>query len=109
MRVFVAGATGAVGRRFVPRLVRAGHSVIGLTRTPSKAGLLRELGAEPVVADALDERSIRAAVVAGRPDVIVHELTRSERRVGPAQVRSRLRKQQSSAHDGNRPSARRGA
>ncbi len=75
MRVFIAGATGAVGRRLVPRLIRAGHSVIGLTRTPSKAGLLRELGAEPLVADALDERSIRAAVVAGRPDVIVHELT----------------------------------
>ena len=75
MRIFVAGATGAVGRRLVPRLVRAGHSVTGLTHTPSKAGFVRELGAEPVVADALDERSIRAAVVAAHPDVIVHELT----------------------------------
>ena len=75
MRIFVAGATGAVGRRLVPRLVRAGHSVTGLTHTPSKAGFVRELGAEPVVSDALDERSIRAAVVAARPDVIVHELT----------------------------------
>ena len=67
MRIFVAGATGAVGRRLVPRLVRAGHSVTGLTHTPSKAGFVRELGAEPVVADALDERSIRAAVVAAHP------------------------------------------
>jgi len=75
MRVFVAGATGAVGRRLVPSLVRAGHSVVGLTHTPSKAGFVREFGAEPVVADALDERAIRAAVVAARPDVIVHELT----------------------------------
>lgn len=75
MRIFVAGATGAVGRRLVPRLVRAGHSVAGLTHTPSKAGFVRELGAEPVVADALDERSIRVAVVAAHPDVIVHELT----------------------------------
>ena len=75
MRIFVAGATGAVGRRLVPRLVRAGHSVTGLTHTPSKAGFVRELGAEPVVADALDERPIRAAVVAAHPDVIVHELT----------------------------------
>ena len=102
MRIFVAGATGAVGRRLVPRLVRAGHSITGLTHTPSKAGFVRELGAEPVVADALDERSIRAAVVAAHPDVI-------ERRFGPAQVRSRLRKQQPSAHCGNRPSARRSA
>ncbi len=75
MRIFVAGATGSVGRRLVPRLVRAGHTVVGLTRTPAKAASLRELGAEPVVADALDERPLRAAVAAARPDVIVHELT----------------------------------
>lgn len=75
MRIFVAGATGAVGRRLVPRLARAGHTVVGLTRTPAKAGLLRELGAEPVVADALDENLIHAAVRDARPDVIVHELT----------------------------------
>lgn len=75
MRIFVAGATGAVGRRLVPRLAGNGHSVVGLTRTPAKAGLLRELGAEPVIADALDERALHAAVVAARPDVIVHQLT----------------------------------
>jgi nucleoside-diphosphate-sugar epimerase len=75
MRIFVAGATGAVGRRLVPRLVDSGHSVAGLTRTPAKAGLLRDLGAEPVLADALDENAIHAAVVAARPDVIVHQLT----------------------------------
>jgi len=75
MRIFVAGATGAVGRSLVPLLVRKGHSVVGLTRTPAKTGLLRSLGAEPVVADALDERAIRAAVAAARPDVIVHQLT----------------------------------
>jgi nucleoside-diphosphate-sugar epimerase len=75
MRIFVAGATGAIGRRLVPRLARAGHTVIGLTRTPAKAAMLRELGAEPVIADALDERALRAAVAAARPDAIVHELT----------------------------------
>ncbi|MEN3383342.1 MAG: hypothetical protein V7608_3386 [Hyphomicrobiales bacterium] len=75
MRIFVAGATGAVGRWLVPRLMRAGHSVVGLTRTPAKAAILRELGAEPVVADALDERAVRAAVQTARPDAIVHELT----------------------------------
>ena len=75
MRIFVAGATGAVGRRLVPRLIGNGHSVVGLTRTPAKAGFLRELGAEPVVADALDETAIRALVAAANPDVIVHQLT----------------------------------
>jgi nucleoside-diphosphate-sugar epimerase len=75
MRIFVAGATGAVGRALVPRLVSNGHSVVGLTRTPAKAAPLRELGAEPAVADALDEKAVHAAVAAARPDVIVHELT----------------------------------
>ncbi|PWT91517.1 MAG: dehydrogenase, partial [Proteobacteria bacterium] len=59
----------------VPRLVRAGHAVVGLTRTPEKAALVRELGAEAAVADALDQRSMHAAVASARPDVIVHELT----------------------------------
>jgi|RhiMetdeSRZDD1v2_1073273.scaffolds.fasta_scaffold00066_77 nucleoside-diphosphate-sugar epimerase len=75
MRIFVAGATGAVGRRLVPRLVRAGHSVVGLTRTSEKAAFVRNLGAEPVVADALDANALEAMVVSARPDVIVHELT----------------------------------
>lgn len=75
MRIFVAGATGAVGRRLVPRLVNRGHRVTGLTRTPAKTDLLRKLGAEPVVADALDEKAMHDAVVAARPDVIVHQLT----------------------------------
>ncbi len=75
MRIFVAGATGAVGCRLVPRLVREGHVVTGLTHTPSNAGFVQELGAEPIVADALDREAIHAAVSAARPDVIVHELT----------------------------------
>jgi nucleoside-diphosphate-sugar epimerase len=75
MRIFVAGATGAVGCSLVPLLIGKGHSVVGLTRSPAKVGFLRELGAEPVVADALDEKAIHAAVVAARPDVIVHQLT----------------------------------
>lgn len=75
MRIFVAGATGAVGQRLVPRLISNGHTVVGLTRSHGKTGLLRKLGAEPVVADALDEAALHAAVVAARPDVIVHQLT----------------------------------
>ena len=75
MRIFVAGATGAVGCRLVPHLVAAGHAVVGLTRSPEKSAVVRKLGAEPVVADGLDANAIRAAVTAAKPDVVVHEMT----------------------------------
>lgn len=75
MRVLVAGATGAAGIPLVAILVRAGHSVVGLTHTANKTGFLRRLGAEPVVADGLDASAIYTAVLAARPEVIVHEMT----------------------------------
>jgi nucleoside-diphosphate-sugar epimerase len=75
MRVFVAGTTGAIGRQLVPRLVAAGHEVTGMTRSESKQAMIRELGAVPVVADALDPDQVAEAVGRARPDVIVHELT----------------------------------
>src|SRR5216683_7271771 len=78
MRVFVAGATGAIGKQLVPRLVAAGHEVVGMTRSESKRALLRELGAEPVVADALDPDQVAEAVARARPEVIVHQLTAIE-------------------------------
>jgi nucleoside-diphosphate-sugar epimerase len=62
MRVFVAGATGAIGKQLLPRLVAAGHEVVGMTRSESKRALLRELGAEPAVADALDPDQVAEAV-----------------------------------------------
>ena len=75
MRVFVAGATGAIGRQLVPRLIAAGHEVTGMTRSESKQSLLAEMGAVPVVADALDPDQVAEAVGSARPDVIVHQLT----------------------------------
>jgi 2-alkyl-3-oxoalkanoate reductase len=75
MKVFVAGATGALGRALVPQLVARGHEVIGMTRTASKQDLLRSLGARPVVADALDPDAVAEAVASAEPEVIVHELT----------------------------------
>jgi nucleoside-diphosphate-sugar epimerase len=75
MRVFVAGATGAIGKQLVPRLVAAGHEVHGMTRSESKQAMLYELGAVPVVADALDPDQVAEAVGKARPDVIVHQLT----------------------------------
>jgi nucleoside-diphosphate-sugar epimerase len=75
MRVFVAGATGAIGRHLVPRLVAAGHEVHGMTRSQSNQAMLHELGAVPVIADALDPERVAEAVARARPDVIVHQLT----------------------------------
>ena len=75
MRIFVAGATGAVGRALVPALVAAGHSVTGMTRSPEKANGIRRAGAEPVVADGLNARAVRAAVISARPDAIIDEMT----------------------------------
>jgi nucleoside-diphosphate-sugar epimerase len=75
MRVFLAGATGAIGKQLVPRLVEAGHEVHGMTRSESKQAMLHELGAVPVVADALDPDQVAEAVGRARPDVIVHQLT----------------------------------
>src|SRR5258708_35025342 len=75
MRVFVAGATGAMRRQLVPRLVAAGHEVHGMTRSESKQAMLYELGAVPVVADALDSDQVAEAVATAKPDVIVHQLT----------------------------------
>ena len=75
MRVLVAGATGAIGRQLVPRLVAAGHEVHGMTRSGTKQAMLAELGAVSVIADALDARQVAEAVGRARPDVIVHQLT----------------------------------
>jgi nucleoside-diphosphate-sugar epimerase len=75
MRVFVTGATGALGRHLVPGLVAAGHEVTATTRTPGKMARLREAGAEPVVVDGLDREAVIAAVRAAAPEVIVHEMT----------------------------------
>ncbi len=75
MRIFVAGATGAVGRRLVPRLLERGHSVVGTTRSQDKARALEALGAEAVVVDGLDAAGIGEAVARAEPDAIVHQMT----------------------------------
>ena len=75
MRIFVAGATGAIGRRLVPLLVANGHSVIGTTRTPGKADALRAAGASPVVLDALDRDAVGEALKRAEPEVVVHQAT----------------------------------
>jgi NAD(P)H-binding len=75
MKIFVAGATGVLGRELVPQLVARGHEVVGITRSASKQDLVRSLGARPVVADALDPDAVAQAVASAEPEVIVHQLT----------------------------------
>lgn len=75
MKVFVAGATGALGKALIPQLVARGHDAVGMARTEEKAALVRGLGAEAVLADGLDPESVGRAVGELEPDVIVHQLT----------------------------------
>src|SRR5262249_2863688 len=75
MRIFVAGAAGAIGQRLVPGLVARGHRVTAATRSPDKVGLLRDMEAEPVVVDGLDAASVGQAVARAEPEAIVHQMT----------------------------------
>jgi 2-alkyl-3-oxoalkanoate reductase len=86
MKIFVAGATGVIGTRLVPGLVRRGHEVVGTTRTPSKVERLRQLGARPVLLDALDETAVKAAVTEAAPEVVVHQLTAIPEAVDPRRL-----------------------
>lgn len=75
MKIFLAGATGAVGRSLIPQLIRRGHQVVGTTRSQAKLEALYDLGAEPVVVDGLDRAAVLAAVARAQPDAIVHQMT----------------------------------
>jgi nucleoside-diphosphate-sugar epimerase len=86
MRVFLAGATGAIGRHLVPLLLAEGHQLTGMTRSPERARDLQAAGAQAVVADALDARAVRAAVVAARPEVVIHQLTAIPARLDPRKI-----------------------
>ena len=76
MRVFVAGGSGAMGRRLVPQLIAGGYEVIAMTRDQGKASWLRQVGAQPVIADALDRAAVAAVVKRSEPEVMIHQLTR---------------------------------
>jgi len=75
MKVFVAGGSGAMGRRLVPQLVAAGYEVVAMTRDEDKASWLRRVGAQPVIADALDRAAAVDVVKESEPEVVIHQLT----------------------------------
>jgi nucleoside-diphosphate-sugar epimerase len=75
VRIFVAGATGVIGRQLVPLLTKVGHRVAGMTRTPGHAPLLTEVGATPVICDVFDREALIEAVTGFAPDAVIHQLT----------------------------------
>lgn len=75
MRIFLAGATGVIGRRLTPLLVLMGHQVSGTTRSPEKAAQIEAMSAQPVVVDVFDADALTAAMIAARPDAVIHQLT----------------------------------
>jgi nucleoside-diphosphate-sugar epimerase len=87
MKVFLAGATGAIGRRLVPQLVEAGHEVIAMTRSKEKLGELHELGAEPVLCDVFDAGRLGSVVARAEPDAVINELTDLPQSLNPRQLK----------------------
>lgn len=88
MRIFLAGATGAIGRRLVPLLLQAGHQVTGMTRSAEGAAALERAGATPAVVDVFDAPAVTAAVKAARPDVVIHQLTDLPREFDEAKIQA---------------------
>ena len=86
MRVFLAGASGAIGSRLVPQLRERGHEVTGSTRSPDRADEIREAGAEAVICDAFDAEGLKRAVMGAMPDVVVNELTSLPRDYDPRKL-----------------------
>ncbi len=86
MKVFVAGATGAIGKRLVPLLVGVGHSVVATTRTPAKSEMLKLMGATPLVLDALDRDAVMRAIASSSPEVVVHQMTAIPPDVNPGKI-----------------------
>jgi 2-alkyl-3-oxoalkanoate reductase len=75
MKVFVAGSTGAIGKQLLPMLVERGHTVTGMTRSSAKQQMIRDMGAHPVLADALDPEAVAQALAEAEPEAIIHQLT----------------------------------
>src|SRR5437763_192329 len=105
MRIFVAGATGAIGPRLVPMLVEAGHDVTGMTRSQDKTEALRGAGGEPIVCDALDADAVRDAVAAAAPEVVVHQLTAIPPAINPRRMADDFARATIAAVEGGPPGA----
>jgi len=102
MKIFLAGAAGAIGKRLVPLLLDAGHHVVGTTRSTSKADALRIAGIEPVIVDVFDAPALSRAVSAARPDIVVHQLTDLPPGLDPARMAEGTRRNARMRREGTR-------
>lgn len=102
MRIFLAGATGAIGQRLTPMLLAAGHEVVGSTRTAERAKWLRSLGAEPSLLDALNREQVREAVAKAHPEAVIDMLTALPQRFDPRRVKRDLAINDRLREDGTR-------
>src|SRR5437879_1013485 len=101
MRILIAGASGAIGRRLAHRLRANQHEVFALTRSPDSAPAFKEIGAEPVIADALDAAAVKAAVGRIRPDAVINELTLLPRHYTPAEMKAAAERDRKVRVEGN--------
>lgn len=101
MRILIAGASGAIGRPLVRRLRANQHEVFALTRSPDSAPALKEIGAEPVIADALDAAAVKAAVGRIRPDAVINQLTSLPRHYTPAEMKAAAERDRKVRVEGN--------
>ncbi len=101
-RIFLAGATGVIGRRVAALLRDAGHRVTGTTRAESKAGALRALGIEPVIVDVFDADALARAVAAAKPEIVIHQLTDLPRGLDPAKMDDAIRRNARLRSEGTR-------
>jgi nucleoside-diphosphate-sugar epimerase len=102
MRIFLAGAAGAIGKRLVPLLLDARHHVVGTTRSTNKADALRAAGVEPVVVDVFDAPALARAVSAARADIVLHQLTDLPPGLDPARMEEGTRRNARIRHEGTR-------
>ena len=101
MRILIAGASGAIGRPLVCRLKANQHEVFALTRSPDFAPALKEIGVEPVIADALDAAAVKATVGRIRPDAVINELTSLPRHYTPADMKAAAERDRKVRVEGN--------
>ncbi|MCZ6776780.1 MAG: NAD(P)-dependent oxidoreductase [Ignavibacteria bacterium] len=90
MKIFLAGATGVISRRLLPLLIHSGHEVTAMTRSQDHTNQIREYGGKPVVCNVFDKEKLYEAVVAAKPDVLIHQLTNIPRRINPRRVNKEL-------------------
>lgn len=90
MRIFIAGATGVIGRQLLPRLVEARHDVTALTRSQSHVKQIRNNGAKPVVCDVFDQDQLKQAIAASQPEIVIHQLTNLPQRIDPRRIKQSL-------------------